>query len=125
MNIQQALDYADQLKPNMMERQLKLAFLTEVEQLFHREVRMKHEHTEEEEVLPEYTEDTDPGTIMLIPDPYSMLYVYWLLMKIDMQNLESDKWNQDAQRFDQAWGTMEDWYTREHMPVTKQMYYRM
>ena len=125
MNIQQALDFADQLKPNMMERQLKLAFLTEVEQLFHREVRMKHEHTEEEEVLPEYTEDTDPGTIMLIPDPYSMLYVYWLLMKIDMQNLESDKWNQDAQRFDQAWGTMEDWYTREHMPVTKQMYYRM
>lgn len=120
MNIQQALDFADQLKPNMMERQMKIAFLTEMEQLFHREILMKHEHTEEEEQLPVYTEDTDAGTEMLIPDPYSMVYVYWLLSKIDMQNLEEDKWDQDTQRFEQAWGTLDDWWTRNHMPIQTQ-----
>ena len=125
MTLQTALDFADQLKPNMMSRQLKIAFLTEVEQLWHQEVLMKHEHTEEQETLPEYDTDTDTGTELLVPDPYSMMYVYWLMSKIDMQNLEEDKWDQDTQRFEQAWGTASDWYTREHMPIQKVPYFHL
>lgn len=124
MNIQQALDFADQLKPNMMDRQMKIAFLTEVEQLWHQEVIMNHEHTDEAGVIPVYTVDTDPGTELLVPDPYSMLYVYWIMSKIDQQTLENDKWDQDMQRFEQAWGTASDWWTREHMPIQSMPYFQ-
>ena len=124
MTIQKALDMADEMKPNMMSRELKIAFLAEIEQIIHREVIMKHEHTQEQETLPEYTPDTDPGTVLVIPAPYDMLYVYWLMSKIDHQNLEMDKFNNDNALFENKYESMCDWYTREHMPLTAMPHYR-
>lgn len=125
MNIQQALDTVDQMMPNMMPRALKIAFLTEIEQMIHREVVMKHEHTEEQETMPAYTENTDPGTELIIPDPYSNLYYYYVMAKIDEQNLEWDKYNAHYAIFQNKYDTMNDWYTREHMPITAVPYYRL
>ena len=119
MTIQEALDTTDELKPNMMSPRLKMKFLTEIEQLIHDEIVMKHEHAEELDPKPEYTEDTDQLTVLIVPDPYSMLYVYWLMSKIDMQNQEDLRYNIDRARFENAYETMSDWWTRNHMP--KQM----
>ena len=44
MTIQTALDLADQMKPNMMDRETKILFLTEIEQVIHGEIIMKHVH---------------------------------------------------------------------------------
>lgn len=119
MTIQEALDTTDELKPNMMSPRLKMKFLTEIEQLIHDEIVMKHEHAEELDPKPEYTEDTDQLTVLIVPDPYSMLYVYWLMSKIDMQNQEDLRYNIDRASFENAYETMSDWWTRNHMP--KQM----
>ena len=118
MTIQKALDMTDKMMPNFMEKQLKLDFLTEIEQVIHQEIIMKHEHTQEQETLPVYDIDTDPGTALAIPDPYSMLYVYYLLSKIDEQNLEFDKYNAHRALFEYHYERMNDWYTRNHMPIT-------
>lgn len=125
MNIQKALDMADSMLPNMMDRPIKIAFLTEIEQYIHNEIVKKHEHTEEQEQLPVYTEDTDPGTELVIPDPYSNLYYYYIMAKIDEQNLEFDKFNTHWALFENKYDTMSDWYTREHMPLTKARQYRI
>lgn len=125
MTIQTALDLADQMKPNMMDRETKILFLTEIEQVIHGEIIMKHVHTVEQETKPKYDKDTDPGTELLIPDPYSMLYVYWLMSKIDLQNLEMDKYNSDRVLFENAYENMGDWYTREHMPIPAFPYFRI
>ena len=109
----------------MMPRALKIAFLTEIEQMIHREVVMKHEHTEEQETMPAYTENTDPGTELVIPDPYSNLYYYYVMAKIDEQNLEWDKYNAHYAIFQNKYDTMNDWYAREHMPITAVPYYRL
>ena len=77
---------------------------------------MTHEHTEEEEEKPVYTEETEPGTDLVVPDPYSMLYVYWLMSKIDMQNQEDLRYNIDRANFENAYDTMSDWWTRNHLP---------
>ena len=125
MNIQEALDMADKMLPNMMERDLKIAFLSEVEQMIHREIIMKHEHTEEQEELPKYTADTDPGTELLIPDPYSKLYYYYIMKSIDEQNLEWDKFNAHNAIYENKYQEMSDWYTREHMPLTALPHFRL
>lgn len=119
MTIQEALDIADEMKANMMSPRLKFKYLTEIEQLIHGEIVMKHEHTEEQEVKPVYTEESAPDTELIIPDPYSMLYVYWLMSKIDLQNQEDARYNVDRLHFDNAYNTMQDWYTREHMPIAR------
>ena len=125
MTIQTALDLADQMKPNMMDRETKVLFLTEIEQIIHGEVIMKHHHTKDQEEQPKYDKDTDPGTELLIPDPYSMLYVYWLMSKVDLQNLEMDKYNNDRTLFENAYENMGDWYTRNHMPIGACPYFRI
>ena len=123
MTIQKALDTADKMLPNFMDRDLKLDFLTEIEQVIHQEIIMKHEHTPEEEKQPVYDSDTDPGTKLKIPDPYSMLYVYYLMSKIDEQNLEFDKFNAHRLMFENQYETMHDWYIRNHMPLTVMPHY--
>ena len=119
MTIQRALDIADTMKPNMMDRDLKILFLSEIEQLIHQEIIMKHVHTPEQEVMPAYDEQTDPGTVLNIPDPYSMVYVYWVMSKIDLQNLEYDKYNSDRALFENAYDTMHDWWNRTYMPIQR------
>jgi len=119
MNIQEVLDLADQLKPNMMTRQVKIAFLQELDQKIYKEILLKHEHTEEEEVLPEYDTDTDGGTELLVPDPYGMVYVYWLNQKIDLLNQETEKYNNDRALYENAYNEMQDWWNRERMPLMR------
>lgn len=118
MNIQEALDLADQMKPNMMDPRVKLKYLSEIEGLIHQEILMKHEHAEDEETLPVYTVDTDPGTELIVPAPYDMVYVYWLMSKIDLLNQEIDKYNNDRALFENAYDTMSDWWTRTKMPIS-------
>ena len=125
MNIQSAIDRADEMKPNMMSREMKIHFLEEIDQLIHDEIVMKHEHTEEQEARPRYDAETDPGTELLVPDPYSELYVYWLMSKVDLQNLEMDKYNNDRALFENAWGNFADYWNREVMPLSARRFIRI
>ena len=79
------------------------------------EISQKCAETDE----PKYTGDSDPGTELLIPDPYSMVYVYWLMKQIDLMNQEMDMYNNDNALFEQAYNTMHDWYNRTRIPVQR------
>ena len=126
MNIQEALDMADAMKPNMMSDRVKIAFLQQLDQQIYYEILLKHEHTEEEEVLPEYDTDTDRGTELLVPDPYGTeMYPYWLMSKIDTLNQETDKYNNDRALFENAYDTMSDWWTRTRMPIQAVPYVKL
>lgn len=126
MNIQEALDMADQMKPNMMDRQVKIAFLQELDQLIYKEILLKHVHTAAEEVLPEYDLDTPAGTELLVPDPYGTeMYMAWLMSKIDLMNQEIDKYNNERAMFENAYETMSDWWTRNHMPLQAMPFVRI
>lgn len=119
MTLQEALDIADEMKPNMMRRNLKIKYLDDLEKMIHREILMKHEHTEEQETEPEYTEETAPGTVLIVPDPYSKVYWLYLMSRIDIQNQEDARFNIDMAHFDNAYREMSAWWTREHMPIMR------
>lgn len=117
MTIQQVLDHVDEMKPNSMSDKLKIAWLNEIEGLLHQEILMKHEHTEEEAIAPHYDDNTDRGTELIVPTVYAELYTYWIMSKIDMQNMEIDKYNNDRAMFNSSYETFSDYWTREHMPI--------
>ena len=126
MNIQEALDMADQMRPNMMTRQVKIAFLQQLDQLIYNEILLKHRHTAEEEVLPEYESDDTGSTELLVPDPYGTeMYPYWLMSKIDSMNMEYDKYNNDRAMFENAYDSMSDWWTRTKMPLQAMPFVRI
>ena len=125
MTLQEAVDITDEMKPNMMNIRLKMKYLTEIEQLIHEEIILKHEHPAEMDEKPEYTEESSPDTVLRIPDPYAMVYVYWLMTKIDIQNQEDGRYNVDRAQFENAYDTMSDWWTRNHMPMQKVQEFRI
>lgn len=126
MNIQEALDLADQMRPNMMSRQVKIAFLQQLDQIIYNEILLKHRHTPEEEVLPEYESDDTGSTELLVPDPYGTeMYPYWLMSKIDSMNMEYDKYNNDRAMFENAYDSMSDWWTRTKMPLQAMPFVRI
>ena len=119
MTIQEALDLADQLKPNMMSEPVKIKFLSEIEGMIHEEIVLRHVHTAAEEAKPFYDSDTDRGTVLIVPAPYDMLYVYWLMAQIDHMNLEMEKYNNDRALFENAYQQMADWWNRTRMPLPR------
>lgn len=69
---------------------------------------------------PAYDRETDPGTELLVKEPYAEeLYTAWLFSKIDMMNREMGDYNNDRAMFENAYDTYSDWYTRNHMPRTE------
>lgn len=125
MTIQEALDHADELRPNSMSRELKIKYLSILDGMIHHEIRMKHEH-EEGCTCPDYNIDTDPATVLLVPPPYDEdLYTAWLISKVDLQNMEMDKYNNDRTLFENAYETMNDWWTRTHMPLSPAPFVRI
>ena len=119
MTIQEAIDRVDEMKENMMSIGLKIKNLTTIEQMIHSEVVMMHEHTAEQEARPVYTEETDRQTVLIVPDPYSDVYVSWLMCEIDRQNQEDGRYNADRMQFEANWRNMRDWWRREHMPLQR------
>lgn len=117
MTINDAISIVDEMKPNMMSRTLKLKYLTECEQLIHSEILLKHEHPAAQDAKPVYTQETNPETELLAPDPYSEIYTFYLMSQIDRQNQEDGRYYNDRQDFERAWDTLGDWWTREHMPI--------
>ena len=116
MTIQEAIDRADEMKANMMAPGLKIKQLTIIEQLIWDEVVMTHEHPAALDRKPVYTEETDPTTVLIVPDPYSDVYVDWLLTQIDRQNQEDARYNVDRAHFENSYDTMKTWWTRTHLP---------
>ena len=117
MTIQEVLSTTDELKANMMIEVTKIRFISEVEGKIYKEIFKKHAGLPAEE-QPVYDDATDRGTVLLVPAPYDMVYVYWLMCQIDLMNMEMDKYNNDRALFENAWSEFADYWRREHMPVS-------
>ncbi len=123
MRLQQAIDRVDEMRPNMQSRELKIAWLSELDGLIWRELIEKHYLKPGEEIrlcsMPEYDSDTDAGQTLLVPNPYDNIYLYWLMSKIDEQTMEPDKYNNDRAMWNASWESFSDYWTRNHMPKTR------
>jgi hypothetical protein len=130
MKLQQAIDRVDEMRPNMQRREIKIAGLSELDGLIWRELIMKHRMTPAEyerypkdengrPKMPEYDGDTDAGQTLLVPAPYDNIYLYWLMSKIDEQTMEQEKFNNDRAMFNASWESFSDYWTRNHMPITR------
>ena len=102
MTIEQAIRLADEQRPNALMGATKIRWLTELEGRIVNEVyrnRREFEHIK----FSGYTQDTDVTTQLIVPDPYSDIYVYWLFMKTDYANNETDRFNNDAVMYNTAY----------------------
>ena len=65
-----------------------------------------------------YDGETEIGTTeLLIPFPYDELYLRYLLMRIDLENGELDRYNNEAAQFNRLWQSYAGQYCRTHRPL--------
>lgn len=125
MTLQKLLDIIDEMKPNTMTQAEKVGFISEIEGKIHTEIIMRHAHEESQETMPTYDGSTALSTEVLIDAPYHMVYVYWVLSKLDEQYREWDEFNNHRALFDAAYKELAEHWTSTHMPIQYAPYYTL
>lgn len=116
MKIIEAINRADQLKPNTYTQEEKVRWLSNLDTLIFNTVISNHEDAEIEE-FSGYDENTDiEGTELLAPSPYDEMYIHWINSKIDLHNGEYTKYNNDVSVYNDYMSSFKNWYNRRHKP---------
>lgn len=128
MKVSEMISRIDNLRPNQIEDGTKREWLAELEILLINEVVLTHELPEwvrEHESYRKYIQtngqehlydDYDDGEL-LIPVPYSEVYYWWIVSKIDLIETNSERYSTDVQMYNNACLTYKDWYNRTYMPL--------
>lgn len=118
--------------------------LEQLEALTNKQIREKDEHTKDQLIaflqelisvidqsipkdqkMPEYDRESDEGTELLLPERFKMVYVYWIMTRIDQYNQETEKENNNRARFENEYEQMSDWWTRTHRPIPARPFFRI
>lgn len=115
MTIGEIIAHVDELKPNLYQKHMKIKWLSDVEGNVIREILNIHEREEGSIDFKGYeTEETE----LLVPEPYTDLYVYYLMAQIDFAQAEYDRYNNATIRFNEAYDRFRRWYNQKHRPIT-------
>lgn len=125
MTIQAVIEHIDTLKPNMIPHFRKVAWLSELDGKVFREIYCTHEGMPGGISYHGYDQETDASTHLLIPDDYSEVYHHYLAAQIDDVNRETNEYTKSMLRFNNAWQTFCDYWTRTHMPKQARCEFRL
>lgn len=115
MTILEAITRADLIRPNELDPAVKLRWLSTLDGQIHAELLEAHEDAPP--VFRGYDQDTElRSTELLVPFPYDELYPGYLLMRIDLEHGELDRYNNDAASFNRLWQSFAAQYGRRHGP---------
>jgi hypothetical protein len=115
MTISQAIDHIDGLIHNTYSQEDKVQWLSLVDASV--KEQLIDTHKDPPDITFEgYGPETPMDTILLVPEPYSDLYVRWLESQIHYYNGEYGKYNQALSMYNSALGAYVNYYNRTHMP---------
>ena len=114
MTAAQALIRADLTRPNELEPELKLGWLAALDGQIRQTLHLTHEGCAEAAARPV---PEDPEAELPVPPPWDELYLRYLVMRIDLENGELERYNADAACFNRAWRDYAAHYVRTHRPL--------
>lgn len=119
MKLNDAITEATSLRPSEVTRSTMIRWLSALDGQIWQEI-ISHYKDPEPDTMPEYDPSgthTNPDTVLLVPAPYDLLYIDYLVMRIDLQNADFERYNNYAQRYQEEWQAYVDWYNRNHTHV--------
>ena len=106
---------AHHLIPNTYTMEEKLAWLTHVEGLVKAEVLDLYMDSPVR--ICRYDEDTDTGTVLLVPSPFEDIYLRWMEAQIHYYNGEMDRYNNAIILYESLLNGFKEQYHRTHRPI--------
>ena len=112
MTINGAISAIDARYPNNLPIPTKIQYLSKLDHLIAQNI-MSTDFTG-------YTEDTSGNTELLVGDPYTDIYVFWLQAWIDYWNGEYDKYNTAITMYQSVYDAFAKEYGSTHRGKTTQ-----
>ena len=117
MTVLQAITRADLDRPNEVPAERKLQWLSTLDGRIDRELFQRFDGAPP--AFSGYGPDTDINhTELLVQAPYDEIYPLFLIMRIDLENNEIDRFNNDAKLFDEAFKRFAWQHNRTHRSKT-------
>ena len=117
MTINEAITQVDTLKPNQIPDEIKVRWLSVLEGKIIDEIILTHEFAEIVEFNGYSLSDMD--TVLIVPDTYADVYIYYLEAMIDQTNNEGARYASSMQMFNSAWQDFANYYNRNNKPLGK------
>lgn len=114
MKVKDAIEKTNQLKANVYSEENMSQWLSELENYAIESVFNRAEGNDFP--LVKYSYEDDEEKDLMIPDPYSEIYIYYLAAKIDYWNKELDSYNNNMSMYNASYSSFAAKYRREHMP---------
>ena len=121
MTANEAIAIVDKLRPNQIETEIKIAWIKQIEKTIYNEIYITHDNGE----IPftDLDSETFADDKLFADIPYDKLYTDYLCAMIDNSNAEYERYNNDLSAFSSKYSDFEDFYNRQHMPVSTNLTY--
>lgn len=116
MTIIEAINKADDMKPNVYDQVTKIGWLSQLD--WQVKKRMDSCRGTDTSFFFGYDGDTSLETELLAPAPYDQMYLRWLESQIDLRNGEIERFNVSISLYNTEFQAFADDYSRNH--VSKQ-----
>jgi hypothetical protein len=117
MTLNEAIAKIDSLKPNQYTFAEKVAWISDVDGRIYRDLITKHENPEEKTWDGPYDEDSSSALVLLAYEPYTDLYIYYMMAMIDQYNGEYTRYSNDMEQFNNSYQAFADDYIRNNKSV--------
>lgn len=117
MQLARLIAMVDDTKPNQYGNDVKVQWINEIENKCIEQVINRAEGFNLGYVKHNYDEDEE--TELLIPDSFLDVYINYIYAKIDFNNAEYDRYNNDVALYQASFDDYAAWFRRNNMPKQK------
>lgn len=113
MNLRELLVEVDQFRPNAFADAEKIRMVNTVEGRIYKDILSKYEG--EEPVFIPFAEGQEERELV-VPVPFTDVYVFYLISMVDFYNGDSNKYNDSMILYNDAWENYAAHYLQTHTP---------
>ena len=116
MTISEAITQLQAVKENQYDDETLVRWISDLEGTLYEDIVKNHEGNED---IPHgrYSVDTDMDTVLMVPEPYSDIYIKYLMAQVDYHNAEMQRYTNSMIMYNVALDAFAGWYNRNNMPL--------
>ena len=116
MTISEAITQLQAVKENQYDDETLVRWISDLEGTLYEDIVKNHEDSED---IPHgrYSVDTDMDTVLMVPEPYSDIYIKYLMAQVDYHNAEMQRYTNSMIMYNVALDAFAGWYNRNNMPL--------
>ena len=116
MTISEALTQLQAGTENQYDDETLVRWISDLEGTLYEDIVKNHEGSEDIS-HGRYSVDTDMDTVLMVPEPYSDIYIKYLMAQVDYHNAEMQRYTNSMIMYNVALDAFAGWYNRNNMPL--------